>query len=326
MALFKRGSATALEVRKTMDLAARRGTFDGLLVGKADGNDSLYLFTVENRSIPAAAPWREALEKVAISVDEIIAGMEQCHGSWPLHSGVRWALGNRGAYTKSPKPNGTTDEITFRYGIERPLSFEFSHEPPQVATVTARFHLYSGFWELTRDDGASVKIAAAQMEGERGTKSGRLVKMARLFLPSTYPINQSEPEEAKDMSIDHITLLQIEKGVRIWRCTIGSNGQAYSFKAEGRHEFKLGENVLVITKNGPTVANIVGEDDDFEPQAGLVYRWAVPIDMGPLLELDKLDRGARRKVQLGSAIVAAKEAMKGIDVELLPPPAKAETD
>lgn len=135
--------------------------------------------------------------------------------------------------------------------------------------------------------------------------------------------------ETKPMTIDNVTLLQIEKGVLIvegrYLNDNGRNSTAkpYSFKIF-EADYRRGAICLAgrSGEGGGYALIEIGDDisGEFEPQPGVNYVWAVPIDTSRLDQLMKTDKDARKTIRLGAAIAEAKAGLGALadTVALLP--------
>lgn len=159
--------------------------------------------------------------------------------------------------------------------------------------------------------------------------------------------------------IDNVTLLQIARGAKIYRCRFYRSPDAYTFKS--MEKLERGQLVLVhmigsperpqkgsqrnpramkkwadeedtdsngfqmvyeeeVARPGFAVARVIEEVADFEPSPGITYCWVVSkLNEGELNRLPDWDKQCRNKMRLGAAIREAETAVKGLDLDPLPP-------
>lgn len=151
--------------------------------------------------------------------------------------------------------------------------------------------------------------------------------------------------------MDTVTLLQMEKGVRIYDCRFFSSSGLYSFKSMD-HDLAGKMAVVAMSSNKRTAHKVKrslggsdfddeqvlepnGENfgppsygvvrvmrdvtDTFEPTGNIVYNWIVKVlDEDELGVLPGVDAEARRQIRLGRAYEEARNAVGNRQVKLLP--------
>ena len=129
--------------------------------------------------------------------------------------------------------------------------------------------------------------------------------------------NNDKNVELPKHEYDVVTLLQIEKGVEMWKAQFPGSSRFYTYKVSQSHTpVYPGAQVVVTTNDSENfkVVKLVEQDHDFQPALGVIYQWVVAVlpSLDTLQILPKNDASARLRIQLGGAIQAAKTATEKV--------------
>lgn len=110
--------------------------------------------------------------------------------------------------------------------------------------------------------------------------------------------NNDKNVELPKHEYDVVTLLQIEKGVEMWKAQFPGSSRFYTYKVSQSHTpVYPGAQVVVTTNDSENfkVVKLVEQDHDFQPALGVIYQWVVAVlpPMDTLQILPKNDASAR---------------------------------
>lgn len=154
--------------------------------------------------------------------------------------------------------------------------------------------------------------------GEGQTMVAKLYPSGHAEVWDTCPDCKGEGTIEKEMNMDTITLLQIDAGCKLYSCTFSSSTGAKRYTFKSFETYAPGEFALVLSAgqnehHHAQVVRVEGEGEFSEeiPQ----YRWLCGrITLPDMLEGERIDATARRKIAIGSAITAAKAVAIGLTV------------
>lgn len=110
--------------------------------------------------------------------------------------------------------------------------------------------------------------------------------------------NNDKNVELPKHEYDVVTLLQIEKGVEMWKAQFPGSSRFYTYKVSQSHTpVYPGAQVVVTTNDSENfkVVKLVEQDHDFQPALGVIYQWVVAVlpSLDTLQILPKNDASAR---------------------------------
>jgi len=115
--------------------------------------------------------------------------------------------------------------------------------------------------------------------------------------PQQMSIKGNENVDFPKHEYDVVTLLQIEKGVEMWKVLFPGSTRVYTYKVSQSHTpVYAGAQVVLSRADGSlTVGKLVERDYDFQPIPGLSYQWVVAVlpPLETLMTLPKNDASAR---------------------------------
>ena len=110
--------------------------------------------------------------------------------------------------------------------------------------------------------------------------------------------NNDKNVELPKHEYDVVTLLQIEKGVEMWKAQFPGSSRFYTYKVSQSHTpVYPGAQVVVTTNDSENfkVVKLIERDHDFQPALGVIYQWVVAVlpQLSTLQILPKNDASAR---------------------------------
>ena len=110
--------------------------------------------------------------------------------------------------------------------------------------------------------------------------------------------NNDKNVELPKHEYDVVTLLQIEKGVEMWKCQFPGSSRFYTYKVSQAHTpVYPGAQVVVSTSiaDSFSIVKLIERDHDFQPALGVIYQWVVAVlpQLSTLQILPKNDASAR---------------------------------